>query len=305
MAIELQTIEGQDAIALDMPMLMAYQTVAQHQSSLLKVNRTGHMSGAYLSKLKGRGMEFDEARHYQAGDDIRAIDWRVTARTGKAHTKVFREERERPVFMLCDVSATMQFGSSLQLKSVLAGHITALLAWRAKHLGDRVGGMVFNSLQHVEIKPTSRTTTLLHLLQQCCTLQQNQPLQYQRDKDSFNDALKRMNYLAKPGAQVNLISDFHHLDNVSQGLLQNLRRRCDLRCFVIEDPFETAQLKHPIQLKVTDGLTVAERTFGLASEKTESPKRQLQQLGLGAITVDTSATLIGQLPNIYRQLGGQ
>ena len=80
------------------------------------------LAGAYLAKTKGRGMEFDEARHYQAGDDIRAIDWRVTARTGKTHTKLYREEKERPVFVLTDLSSSMQFGTQFLFKSVQAAH---------------------------------------------------------------------------------------------------------------------------------------------------------------------------------------
>ena len=79
-----------------------------------------HLSGQYLAKTKGRGMEFDEARHYQPGDDVRTIDWRVTARTGKTHTKVFREEKDRPIFILCDLLPSMYFGSSLLFKSVQA-----------------------------------------------------------------------------------------------------------------------------------------------------------------------------------------
>ena len=114
------------------------------------------MSGGYLSRQKGRGMEFDEARHYLPGDDIRAIDWRVTARTGKTHTKIYREERERPVFILCDLTASMQFGSQLLLKSVQAAHIAALLSWAAAARGDKVGALIFNDGMHRECKPLSR-----------------------------------------------------------------------------------------------------------------------------------------------------
>lgn len=296
-AAALSELKAEDAISLQMPLLMAYQSVAQSLTSVLRTPKTGQMSGGYLSKHKGRGMEFDEARHYQPGDDIRAIDWRVTARTGKAHTKVFREERERPVFLLCDVSASMQFGSSLQLKSVLAGHLMAFLAWQAKHRGDRVGGLVFNSLAHHEIKPANRTTTLLHLLQQTCLLQQAQPLQIDPNRDALADSLKRLSYLAKPGSQINLISDFNHIDKLTKGLLQQLRRRCEVRCFVIRDPFESTTLAEPIQLTVTDGYTTAERTFGLDSNPatSEDVTLILQQLGLAVFSLDASQTLVHQL----------
>ena len=305
-AAALSEFKAEDAVSLQMPMLMAYQSVAQTMASGRRTSRTGQMSGGYVSKHKGRGMEFDEARHYQAGDDIRAIDWRVTARTGKAHTKVFREERERPVFVLCDVSASMQFGSSLQLKSVLAGHLTAFLAWQAKHRGDRVGGVVFNSIEHHEIKPANRTTTLLHLLQQTCQLQQTQPLQIDPNRNALADSLKRLVYLAKPGSQINLISDFHHIDNVTKGLLQQLRRRCEVRCFVIRDPFESTTLAEPIQLTVTDGYSTAERTFGLHAKpvSNEDMVQTLKQLGLAVFALDTSQMLVDQLNHSTELRGG-
>jgi uncharacterized protein (DUF58 family) len=258
----LLNLTEQDVVALDMPLMMAYQHVVGSLPTRRTKRASAALSGGYLSVHKGRGMEFDEARHYQAGDDIRAIDWRVTARTGKAHTKVFREERERPVFICCDVSATMQFGSALQLKSVLAGHLAALLSWSAKQAGDRVGGLVFNSHTHAEIKPANRTATLLHFLQQCCALQQSQPLRCEYQHQAFTEALQRLRYLAKPGALVHLISDFSQLDDTCLGLLQTLRRHCELRAYVVTDPFEHALFDSPVQLTVTDGVNIAERTFG-------------------------------------------
>ncbi len=304
-AAALSELKAADAVSLHMPMLMAYQGIAQSIASSMRARRTGQMSGGYLSKHKGRGMEFDEARHYQPGDDIRAIDWRVTARTGKAHTKVFREERERPVFLLCDVSASMQFGSSLQLKSILAGHLLAFLAWQAKHRGDRVGGLVFNSLEHREIKPANRTATLLHLLQQTCHLQQTQPLQVDPNRDALAESLTRLSYLAKPGSQINLISDFNHLDNLTKGLLQQLRRRCEVRCFVISDPFESNALAEPIQLTVTDGYSTAERTFGLrlSHDATRDVADTLKQLGLPVFFLETSKMLVNQLNSLHTLQG--
>ena len=100
-------------------------------------------SGGYLSSTKGRGMEFDEARLYQPGDDIRSIDWRVTARTGKPYTKLFREERERPVFLSVDLRPSMFFATRGVFKSVQAARLASLLAWSALRQGDRIGGQIF------------------------------------------------------------------------------------------------------------------------------------------------------------------
>ena len=103
--------------------LLRYQQLAKLFSLAPKRSPQARLAGSYLTKHKGRGMEFDEARHYQPGDDIRAIDWRVTARTGKTHTKIYREERERPVFLFCDFSPSMMFGTRLLTKSMQVAHI--------------------------------------------------------------------------------------------------------------------------------------------------------------------------------------
>ena len=110
-------------------------------------------SGGHLSPYKGRGVEFDESRLYQPGDDLRTIDWRVTARTGKPHTKVFREERNRPVFVWLDLRRPMLFATRGAYKGVRAAEIAALIAWSAVANGDRLGGLVFTETEHHELRP--------------------------------------------------------------------------------------------------------------------------------------------------------
>ena len=121
-------------------------------------------SGNYVSRFKGRGMEFDEARLYQPGDDIRTIDWRVTARTGKTHTKVFREERERPVFISVDNRLAMHFATRGVFKSVLAAKLGGLLAWAAEYHGDRIGGQLFSEHECRELKPQNGRHAVLRFL---------------------------------------------------------------------------------------------------------------------------------------------
>ncbi|MCK4834519.1 MAG: DUF58 domain-containing protein, partial [Gammaproteobacteria bacterium] len=123
--------------------------------------------GAYLSSFKGRGMEFDESRIYQAGDDIRNMDWRVTARTGSAHTKVFCEERERPVLLWLDLSTSMMFATRKKFKSVIAAEIASLIAWSAAKNNDRLGGLIFSSDEHVELKPKRGKTAVLDFIGRC------------------------------------------------------------------------------------------------------------------------------------------
>ena len=118
---------------------------------VLRVNSL--QTGAYVSHFRGRGMEFDESRPYQPGDDPRSIDWRVTARSTTAYTKLFREERERPVLVVVDLRSTMHFATQGCFKSVNASRAAALLAWSAHHRGDRLGGLIFGDTTHRELKP--------------------------------------------------------------------------------------------------------------------------------------------------------
>ena len=117
--------------------------------------------GGYVSPYRGRGMEFEEVRAYQPGDDIRNMDWRVTARTGRPHTKLFREERERPVLFLVDLGPSMAFGTRVAFKSVVAARAAALLAWAARDNGDRIGGIVFAGKRHRELRPAARERGML------------------------------------------------------------------------------------------------------------------------------------------------
>ena len=122
------------------------------------------IEGGHVSPYKGRGVEFDESRPYQPGDDLRTMDWRVTARTGKPHTKVFREERNRPVFVWLDLRRPMLFATRGAFKGVRAAEIAALVAWSAVANGDRLGGLVFSETEHHEQRPALGARAALRLL---------------------------------------------------------------------------------------------------------------------------------------------
>jgi uncharacterized protein (DUF58 family) len=122
------------------------------------------LAGRHASRLRGRGLAFEELRHYQPGDDVRSIDWRATARRGSAHVRVYSEERERPVLLIVDQRSPMFFGSRRAMKSVVAAELAALGAWRTLHVGDRVGGIVFTEAEMVEIRPKRSQTAALRLL---------------------------------------------------------------------------------------------------------------------------------------------
>jgi len=128
---------------LSLQQLLDQRHIAKALELYLQSRSRLGMSGSHISKSKGRGVDFEEHRAYQAGDDIRSIDWRVTARTGRPFTKIFREERERPVIIGVDQSHHMFFGSQVSFKSVVAAEVAAILCWLTVDNGDRVGGVVF------------------------------------------------------------------------------------------------------------------------------------------------------------------
>ncbi|BDF94903.1 MULTISPECIES: DUF58 domain-containing protein [Pseudoalteromonas] len=226
-------------VDLGLKELMYYKAKARLLELAPKVKIRNSLTGQYLAPHKGRGMEFAEVRHYQHGDDIRSIDWRVTARTGETHTKLFQEEKERPVFVFTDFSNSMLFGSKLLLKSVQAAHISALVAWSACQRGDRIGGIVFNQHGHLELKPSAREKAVLKLCHNLCD-SHHQALSQIDDvaTNKLSDNLKRLNHLAKPGSLVYLVSDFSALDDASFKQLEILSRHCELIGCHISDPFE-------------------------------------------------------------------
>jgi uncharacterized protein (DUF58 family) len=190
-------------------------------------------SGGYLSPFKGRGMEFDETRPYQQGDDIRSIDWRVTARTGKTHTKLFREEREKPVFISVDNRPAMQFATRGVFKSVQAKKLAALLAWAASQQGDKIGGQTFSQSSCRELKPQNGKHSVLHFLNALVIA----------DNSAGNDfalgqALTRLSQHARPGSLVYVISDFRGMDDQVENYLMKLSEHCDVVLIFVYDPLE-------------------------------------------------------------------
>jgi len=290
-----------NGIDLSMQELLQYQSKSSLIDLAGKKNIQGKQAGNYLSRSKGRGMEFDEVRHYQTGDDVRAIDWRVTARTGKTHTKLFREEIERPVLVATDLSQNMHFGSQLLFKSVQAAHLASLVAWHAKNRGDRLGGLVFRDEQHIELKPRSRKAGVLHYLHALTTLNNQQSSavvdkpntaatsssneehtlgqkaeETYKDKTTvshkhhhFEQHCARLRHIAKPGSLVYLITDGYALLDTKhcQHALRHLSKisqHCELVVCLISDPLEQTLPESSMKLPVTltDGINRQQLTLG-------------------------------------------
>lgn len=260
-----------DGVSVTVSSLLRYQQLSTLLNLAPKRTPQARLAGTYLTKHKGRGMEFDEARHYQPGDDIRAIDWRVTARTGKTHTKVYREERERPVFILCDMSASMRFGTQLLLKSVQAAHMAALISWAAAGRGDKVGALIFADDYHRECKPLSRKRAVLGLCHELINAHAHLPApDAERPDAAFTDACARLRRLARPGSLVYLLSDFDALTDTARPHLTHLGQHCEVHAVHITDPLDQSlpdvSLVQPVS--VTDGH--ARQTWLLGDKKQQS-----------------------------------
>ena len=232
------------------------------------------LSGGERTRFRGRGMDFEEVRLYQPGDDIRSIDWRVTARTQVAHTKIFREERERPVFMLVDQRSPLFFGSTRCFKSVLAAHIAALLGWAALANGDRLGALVFGDYNQRDVRPRRSKHAVLELLHQLQDYNHRlsspitpAPVQLpsgQTQKaNSLNDMLSDARRIAKPGCALFIISDFHDLDKGAEQQLFELARHTDVTLVHVFDQLER-QLISNSSLTISNG---RERLQLAANEK--------------------------------------
>ncbi|ELS43777.1 DUF58 domain-containing protein [Pseudomonas syringae] len=196
--------------------------------------------GLHHSKLRGRGVDFDQVRVYQAGDDVRSIDWRVTARTQEPHTKLFHEERERPIFILVEQSRRLFFGSGLMFKSVLAAQAAALIGWAALEHNDRVGGLVFGDNEHYEIKPRRSKQSLLQLLNRLVRVNQSLHTEIPPDRDAFGTALRRAREVLRPGSLVIVLCDERALSDAAEQQLSLLSRHSDLLLLPLSDPLDRA-----------------------------------------------------------------
>jgi len=219
-------------------------------------------AGLHVSKFRGRGVDFSEVRSYQHGDDIRSIDWRVTARTGKAHTKLYAEERERPALVILDQSDSMFFGSRVAFKSVIAAQTAALLAWATLIRGDRSGGIIFSESKLRDIKPRRSRHAVLEFLEQVISFNHSlnkhslskhaRTEQASSARASLSDSLQHARRITKPGSELFIISDFQAFDNTAQRHLFQLAQHNDVVCIMIQDPME-AQLPVPGLYNISNG----------------------------------------------------
>ena len=216
----------------------------------------GGRSGVRASRFRGRGMEYSESRAYLPGDDIRSIDWRVTARTGRPHTKLFHEERERPILFVVDLGTRMRFGTRRAFKSVIAAESASLLAWTAAGGGDRVGGLVFAGARTVESRVAAGRGGTLGLIRALVEIEQGSRTKGDGGENGIGSALPRARRVARPGTLVVVISDFSEMEDRTAAQLARLREHGDLLCVWIYDRLESTP-PPPARYPIGDGRRTA------------------------------------------------
>ena len=232
--------ELQAGIRTDLKQLIDMRHRVREVQLFSTPGRRSPLIGLHHSKLRGRGVDFDQVRVYQPGDDVRTIDWRVTARTQEPHTKLFHEERERPIYLLVEQSRQLFFGSGLMFKSVLAARAAALIGWAALGHNDRIGGLVFGGQDHHEIKPRRSKQSLLQLLARLARANQALSTDTPLVRDSFGQALRRAREVLRPGSLVVILCDERTLGDSSEQQLMLLARHTDLLLLPICDPLDHA-----------------------------------------------------------------
>ncbi|HVS77849.1 MAG TPA: DUF58 domain-containing protein [Steroidobacteraceae bacterium] len=249
--------------------------------------------GVHSSAQRGRGLEFQEVRPYVAGDDPRNIDWRVTARRGRPHTKLFREERERPVWLLVDLQPGLFFGTRRQLKSALVLRTAALLAWVASLGGDRVGAVIAHDGAQTRILPArARQTGVLPLLDALLQCQPRAPAQ--PSPLAMEEALRALLPLVRPGNLILAVSDFAGLREEAVSLWTALAAHSDLRLFWVTDALEEEGLPDgrfrvglPGRLRLLEGARVRDRWRQAWREREARIAALSQRVAAPVVRLDT------------------
>lgn len=265
---------------------------------------TDVFAGQYESVFKGRGMEFAEVREYQPGDDVKIIDWNVTARFGQPFVKKFVEERELTVIFAVDKSASGKFGTSGKMKSEIAAEVCAVLAFSAMKNNDKVGLLIFTDRVEKYVPPKKGRTHVLHIIRDI--------LYWKPEgvRTSIQDSLKYLNDVVKKRCIVFLVSDF--FDEGYEKILRITNKRHDTIAIEIQDPREN---KLPdvgmvemedletgkVSLVNTSDLLLRESFERTSTERTDARHRFFASAGVDLIPLKTDASYVEPLIAFFRK----
>ena len=260
-------------------------------------------SGEYHSVFKGRGMEFAEVREYQIGDDIRNIDWNVTARSEHPYVKVFDEERELTVMLMVDVSSSGNFGTTSQMKGEVAAELCAVLAFSAIKNNDKVGLMIFSDKIEKFIPPRKGKMHVLRVIRE---------ILYFKPEDSrtnLNVALEYLSRVIKRKSIVFLISDF--LTENYEKALQIANKKHDIIAIDIIDPreveipsvglleLEDAETGETVMID-TSNLAIRGSFYSQSKEERESREKFFKSIGVDNININTNQSYVEPIVKFFR-----
>lgn len=307
-----QTNAGQDdRVAVSLAHLRSLEFSARGFSFLPRQPVSSILSGQHASRLRGRGLNFEELRHYRPGDDIRTMDWKVTNRTGKPHVRVYTEERERRVFLVVDQRVSMLFGSQRAMKSVVAAEIAALAAWRVLGVGDRIGALIFDDEQCYHFTPRRSREAVIDILKRLETANAALVAGRRANARQINIAFDALLRHVTHDALVICIGDGFGWDENSDEMLKLLSLHNDVVAIDVFDPAER-ELPALKEIVVSDGemqIVVSGTHQELQARFEESylnhvqhMREALQRFGLPLIEIDTVGDPLKQL---QRALGTQ
>lgn len=251
-------IKKAPGVYADLDELIRIQFKARDFSFLPRQPVNSILSGRYASRLRGRGLNYEELRRYLPGDDIRTMDWKVTARTRSPYVRVYTEEKDRPVMLVVDQRINMFFGTRDRLKSVTASELAALGLWRAVAVGDRVGAVVFNDTDQQGLPPRrSRNNAMMilgHMIKMNHALKAKS--QVEPNSSMLNNALVTVRQLAPHDALVVVISDFFGADEYTEKLIAGISSHNDILGILVHDPIRMTPPSG--KMTITDGSLQAE-----------------------------------------------
>ncbi|MEQ8954710.1 MAG: DUF58 domain-containing protein [Gammaproteobacteria bacterium] len=254
-------------IYTDLPGLLGSRHWARNLKLFSRQAARSMLLGETRSRFRGRGMEFEEVRHYQPGDDIRNIDWRVSARTGSTYTKLFCEERERPVHILVDQRSSMFFGTRGRFKSVMAAELATALAWAALAGSDRIGGQIIGDHSESDIRARRNKQAVLKFIHDLNEYNRSLPSDETPQKGkTFTDMVDECRRITRPGTAIFILSDLHDFDDKAAKSLSKLGRHTDNNLFQILDPLE-AELPVSGTVSISDGVHLSSVQLGSSLQK--------------------------------------
>lgn len=295
-------------ISVSLEELTKYEHLASGFSLLPRQPVHSVLSGKHASKLRGRGLDFSEVRKYVHGDDIRNIDWKVTARTKQTHTKVFNEEKERPAFIILDQSSSMFFASQGSVKSVLAARIAALAGYKVLKAGDRIGGIVFDDEGFESVKPRRSQQALMHFLD--IVVRKNQKLVGRKKmlpkEGQINKVLYKAANMVSHDYVVVVVSDYQHMDKLGYQYLSSIARHNDVIAVFISDPLEMELpgMKIPVgdgenQVLLSGKEKIREDFMKRSSELRNTALDYCKKYGIPVMEFTTAEKLDEQIKRIF------